>query len=107
MPDYKVSVIIPVYNSGQYLQTCLESVISQTLRDIQIICVDDGSVDSSSQILERFAAVDPRITVLHQTNSGAGAARNFGLQVARGEYLSFLDADDFCEPDMLERGYCG
>lgn len=79
MSDYKVSVIIPVYNSGQYLQTCLESITSQTLRDVQIICVDDGSVDNSPQILRKFAAADPRITVLLQTNSGAGAARNFGL----------------------------
>ena len=105
MSDYKVSVIIPVYNSGQYLQTCLESITSQTLHDVQIICVDDGSVDNSPQILRKFAAADPRITVLHQTNGGAGAARNFGLQVAKGEYLSFLDADDFFEPDMLEKSY--
>ena len=101
----KVTVIIPVYNAGLYLQECLESVLSQTLEDIEVLCVDDGSTDDSLEILSAFARNDSRLAVLQQPNAGAGAARNLGLQAARGEYLSFLDADDFFEPTMLEEAY--
>ena len=100
-----VSVIIPVYNTEKDLRQCLDSVLGQTLYDIEILCVDDGSTDSSPRILEEYAARDPRVRVLHQENAGAGAARNRGLAAARGRYLSFLDADDFFEPDMLEKAY--
>jgi len=101
----KVSVIIPVYNVENYLEDCLDTVINQTLNDIEIICVNDGSTDKSSDILEKFAAKDDRITIISQENNGAGAARNKGLKIAKGEYLSFLDADDFFELDMLEKAY--
>jgi len=101
----KVSVIIPVYNSERYLRECLDSVINQTLRDIEIICVNDGSTDSSLSILNEYAEKDKRLRVLNQENAGAGAARNAGLKVAGGEYLSFLDADDFFAPTMLEEMY--
>lgn len=101
----KVSVIIPVYNVKQYLQECLDCVVNQTLRDIEIICVDDGSTDGSYELLREYESKDPRVTVLRQENAGAGAARNTGLAVAKGEYLSFLDADDFFELDMLEKAY--
>lgn len=101
----KVSVIIPVYNVESYLRQCLDSVMNQTLQDIEIICIDDGSTDGSYAILQAYANKDNRIIVLQQLNSGAGIARNLGMQVAAGEYLSILDADDFFEPDMLERGY--
>lgn len=101
----KVSVIIPVYNAERHLEQCVRSVLSQTLRDIEILCVDDGSTDASPGILARLAREDARITVLTQKNAGAGAARNHGLRHARGEYLSFLDADDFFEPRMLEEAY--
>lgn len=101
----KISVIIPVYNVGQYLPKCMDSVINQTLRDIEIICVDDGSTDNSAEILSRYADKDERIILIRQANGGAGAARNNGLQYARGEYLSILDSDDFFEPDMLEKSY--
>ena len=97
----KVSVIIPVYNVEAYLRQCLDSVVNQTLKDIEIICVDDGSIDGSAAILEEYAAKDIRIKVLTQANSGAGAARNAGLAVAKGEWLSFLDADDEFAPAML------
>lgn len=101
----KVSVIIPVYNAQAYLEDCLDSIAGQTLKEIEIICVDDGSTDDSPTILERYAARDPRFLILRQENKGAGAARNHGLRYARGTFLSILDCDDFFEPDMLERGY--
>ena len=101
----KVSVIIPVYNVEAYLRQCLDSVIKQTLEEIEIICVDDGSTDNSLEILKEYAAKDKRITVLKQKNLHAGVARNAGLAVARGEYLSFLDSDDFFELNMLEETY--
>lgn len=101
----KVSVILPVYNVNQYLRQCLNSVLNQTLRDIEVICVDDGSTDESSNILLEYANKDQRLKIVTQANSGAGAARNKGLEIAKGEYLSFLDADDFFELTMLEEAY--
>ena len=100
-----VSVVIPVYNVEKYLNQCLDSVISQTLTDIEIICVNDSSTDGSLNILEEYAKRDERIKVVTQPNGGAGAARNRGLSMASGKYLSFLDSDDFFEPDMLELAY--
>lgn len=100
-----VSVIIPVYNVEQYLRQCLDSVVNQTLKDIEIICVNDSSTDNSLSILNEYAARDSRIKVITQPNGGAGAARNNGLSVSTGKYLSFLDSDDFFEPDMLELAY--
>ena len=101
----KVSVILPVYNTEKYLPECLDSIINQSLRDIEIICIDDGSTDSSLQILKEYAEKDKRIVVLEQKNSGAGIARNKGMEVAKGKYLSFLDSDDFFEQEMLEKSY--
>lgn len=100
-----VSVIIPVYNAEKYLAECLDSVCSQTLRDIEIICVDDGSADSSPAILSEYAARDGRIRVITQPNAGAGEARNRGIAAAEGEYLAFIDADDFWKPQLLEKIY--
>ncbi|MDD3252714.1 MAG: glycosyltransferase family 2 protein [Lachnospiraceae bacterium] len=106
MKEYvKVSVIIAIYNAEKYLSECLDSVLNQTLREIEVICVNDGSTDSSLEILKKYEAQDNRVKILDQKNQGAGAARNNGLQVAKGEYLSFLDSDDFFEPDMLEVAY--
>lgn len=99
----KVSVIIPVYNVAPYLRRNLDSVLGQTLRDIEVICVDDGSDDGCAKILEEYAQKDPRVRVLSQKNAGAGAARNLGLAHAGGEFLSFLDSDDFFESAMLEK----
>ncbi len=101
----KVSVIMPVYNAHDYLSDCLDSLINQTLKEIEIICVDDESTDDTPQILQEYAQKDKRITVIRQKNGGAGAARNNGMQYATGEYLSILDCDDFFEPDMLEKSY--
>lgn len=102
--DYipKVSVIIPVYNVEEYLRECLDSVVNQTLKEIEIICVDDGSTDNSLEILKEYAQKDKRMTVIKQENLYAGVARNAGLSQAKGEYLSFLDSDDFFELNMLE-----
>lgn len=105
MTDIKVSVIIPVYNVEKYLEQCLSTVANQTLKEIEIICVDDGSTDSSLKIANSFAEKDSRFIVVSQENGGAGAARNNGLRRARGKYLSFLDSDDFFEETMLEEAY--
>lgn len=101
----KVSVIIPVYNTERHLPECLESVLSQTLKDIEVIIVDDGSTDGSLAIAKRYAQKDSRIRVLEQENCNAGAARNLGLAHSTGEYLSFLDSDDFFDPTMLDKAY--
>ncbi len=103
--DIKISVIIPIFNAEDFLPECLQSICDQTLHDIEIICVNNGSNDNSLQILESFAKRDQRIRILNITKSNAGAARNAGLKIARGEYLSFIDADDFTEPKMLESTY--
>ena len=103
MPE--ISVIIPVFNVEKYLPQCLDSIINQTLHDIEIICVDDGSTDNSYIILQEYAIKDNRLIVLRQENSGAGVARNNGMKIARGKYLSILDADDYFELDMLEKAY--
>ncbi|MBP3655155.1 MAG: glycosyltransferase [Clostridia bacterium] len=101
----KVSVVIPVYNADQYLEACLDSVLGQTLTEIEVICVDDGSTDDSLAILRAYEQRDSRLTVLHQQNQYAGTARNKGLAAATGEYVIFLDADDYFEPNMLEEAY--
>lgn len=105
--DYtpKVSVIIPVYNVEEYLRQCLDSVINQTLKEIEIICVDDGSTDNSLKILKEYAATDKRMTVITQENLHAGVARNTGLAVAKGEYVHFLDSDDWVDLDTYEKLY--
>lgn len=99
----QVSVIIPVYNIERHLCQCLDSVAAQTLKDIEIICVDDGSTDSSLKILAHYAARDGRFRVLTQSNTGPGAARNAGLALANGQYVIFLDSDDWFEPNFLEQ----
>ena len=101
----KVSVIIPVYNSAQYLRMCLESIIQQSLTDIEIICIDDGSTDNSSNILNEYALFDRRIKIIKQKNSDPAAARNTGLREATSEYVVFLDSDDWFEQDYLENAY--
>lgn len=105
MNDVKVSIIIPVYNSGDLLNKCLDSASNQTLDDIEIICVDDGSSDNSLDILNQYAKEDSRFKVLSQANQGAGIARNKGLEYSSGEYIVFLDADDFLDSEMCELLY--
>ncbi|MBO5178254.1 MAG: glycosyltransferase [Lachnospiraceae bacterium] len=98
----KLSIVIPIYNTEKYLRECLDSVVSQTLRDIEIILVDDGSTDGSVDICREYAATDSRIHVITQENAGAAAARRTGANAATGEYIGFVDSDDFIEPDMYE-----
>lgn len=101
----KVSVIVPVYNVDKFLKACIESIQRQTLREIEIICVNDGSTDSSLEILQSMAKKDPRVVVVDQKNAGAGAARNNGVRLARGEYIGFVDSDDIIYPTMYEELY--
>lgn len=101
----KVSVIIPIWNVEDYLRQCLDSVVNQTLRDIEIICVDDGSTDGSPAILAEYAAKDPRVRVLTRASANAGDARNAGVAIATGEYLGFVDSDDWCELALFEKAY--
>ncbi len=105
MPEVKVSVIIPVYNTEKYLKKCLDSIVNQTLKDIEIICVDDGSKDSSLQILNEYSKIDNRIKIITQENSGAAIARNKGVDAAKGEYLYFIDSDDYVDYSFLEKMY--
>ncbi len=97
-----ISVIVPVYNVEKYLEECLDSIIHQTYQKLQIVLVDDGSTDSSGIICDEYAKKDSRITVLHQTNQGAGAAKNAGLELIKGDYFTFLDSDDYIELNMYE-----
>ena len=101
----KVSVVIPVYNVAPYLREGLDSIVNQTLKEIEIICVNDGSTDNSLDILNEYAAKDNRFKIISQENAGSGPARNRGIEIATGEYLSVLDADDFFEDNMLEYLY--
>lgn len=103
--DIKVSVIIPIYNAYDYLRPALDSAVYQTLREIEIICIDDGSTDRSLEILKEYQKSDDRIRIVTEANAGAGRARNNGIGRARGEYIAFLDADDFYEPNFLELLY--
>lgn len=101
----KVSVIVPVYNVEKYLSRCVDSLTNQTLQDIEIILVDDGSTDQSGKICDDYAQKDDRIKAFHKENAGQGLARNDGLKVASGEYVAFLDSDDYMEPKAYEELY--
>lgn len=103
--EIQISVVVPVYNAEKYLKQCLESLENQTFRKMEVICIDDGSTDASGEIIDRFASRDKRFRKIAQKNMGAGAARNRGLSLARGEYIIFLDADDYFAPDMLKHAY--
>ena len=103
--DIKVSVIMPIYNAGEYLLRAIGDVLSQTFTDIELICIDDGSTDDSFDILEDLHQTDERITLISEKNFGPSVARNKGLSVASGKYIIFLDADDMFEPSLIERLY--
>ena len=104
-PMIKVSVIIPVYNQAPYLAECLDSVLAQTLREIEVICVDDGSTDGSERMLDDYAKRDLRVKVIHQSNAGVAAARNNGLAAATGEFIAFMDPDDKYPDDVVDAEY--
>lgn len=101
----KISLIIPAYNAEKYIDRCLDSVVNQTMQEIEIIIVNDGSTDATGQKINRWAYQDSRIIVLHQSNNGISSSRNTGLSKATGEYIAWLDADDWAEIDMLETMY--
>jgi glycosyltransferase involved in cell wall biosynthesis len=101
----KVSIIIPVYNIEQYLHQCLDSVVNQTLQEIEIIIIDDGSYDQCPAIIDKYAAIDNRVIAIHQKNRGYGAVMNRGLAIAKGEYIGIVESDDFAELNMFEKLY--
>ena len=101
----KISVIVPCYNVEKYLSECLESIVNQTLKDIEIICIDDGSTDKTSQILKSYLQKDSRIKLITQKNKGLSASRNIGIEKSKGDYISFIDADDYMELTSLEKSY--
>lgn len=100
-----VSVIIPVYNTEKYLNQCINSVLAQTLSDIEVLLIDDGSTDGSGKICDDYARKDKRIHIIHTSNQGVSHARNRGLDQAKGEYISFIDSDDWIDPDMIATLY--
>lgn len=105
MEKVKLSIIVPVFNTEKYLSECLNSLINQTLKSIEIICVDDGSTDNSLSILEKFHSKDGRVKIIHQENFGVSVARNNGIAMAQGEYIGFVDSDDWVDADFFEKLY--
>jgi len=103
--NIKVSVVIPVYNAAEFLPKCLESFLSQTLEEIEIICINDGSSDDSLSVIQNYAGIDGRIICIDQENAGAGKARNVGMEKASGKYIYFPDADDYAAADLLRKAY--
>jgi glycosyltransferase involved in cell wall biosynthesis len=97
-----ISIIIPIYNAERYLHQCIGSILDQTYQNIEIILVNDGSLDQCPTICDEYAAQDDRVTVIHKENGGVSSARNAGIAAAKGEWISFVDADDWIEPDMIE-----
>jgi len=104
-PKIKISIIVPVYNAERYLERCIESILAQTLKDIEIFLIDDGSSDNSWTTIQTYSNTDKRIVAIQQKNSGAAVARNRGLELARGEYIGFVDSDDYVDRDYFEKLY--
>ena len=105
MEQLKISIIVPVYNTEKYLAQCLESLINQTLREIEIICVNDGSKDKSLSILKTYRRKDSRIKIINQKNAGVGKSRNNAIKIAKGEFIGFTDGDDWVDKDFFENLY--
>lgn len=105
--EEKISIVVPIYNVEKYLKKCIESIINQTYKNLEIILVNDGSTDNSYKICEEYAGRDKRIKVINKENGGLSDARNAGLRVATGEYISFIDSDDYIELDMIYNLYQG
>lgn len=101
----KISIIVPIYNTEKYLSKCLNSIIAQTLKEIEIICIDDGSNDNSLTVIQEYARIDKRIKIITQNNQKQGTARNKGIESARGEYIGFVDSDDYIQEDFFEKLY--
>lgn len=105
MDKPKVSVIVPVYNAGKYLHRCIGSIMAQTYTDFELLLVDDGSTDGSGKICDEYAQKDSRIRVFHKENGGAASARNVGLDNACGEWIAYIDGDDWTAPTFLKNFY--
>lgn len=103
MENQTFSIIVPVYNVEQYLENCINSVLNQSFRNFQLILVDDGSKDSSGEICDRFAQKDSRVKVIHKPNAGVSAARNTGIDIATGQFICFIDSDDWIESEYLQK----
>ena len=101
----KISIIVPVCNVEKYLSKCLDSIVNQTLKEIEIICIDDGSTDDSGAILDSYSQKDSRIKVIHKKNSGYGNSMNVGMDCAEGEYIGIVESDDCILPEMFEELY--
>ena len=102
MAEPTISIIVPVYKTEAYLEKCVDSILAQTFRDFELLLIDDGSPDNCPALCEEAAARDPRIRVIHQKNAGLSAARNTGVEAARGEWIGFVDSDDSIAPEMYE-----
>lgn len=102
MEKSKISIIVPVYNTEKYIERCIRSILNQSYKNMEIICVDDGSTDKSGAILDYISGQDNRITVIHNSNMGVSVARNTGLEKATGEYIGFVDSDDYIDKDMFQ-----
>ena len=107
MTEKLISVIVPVYNSEKYLKRCIDSIVAQTYKTLEIILINDGSSDNSGKICDQYALTDSRIKVFHQANAGQANARNIGLSIARGDYIGFVDSDDWISKEMYEKLICG
>ena len=105
LPVPIISVVVPVYQAQEYLRCCVGSILAQTFAAWELILVDDGSTDASGRICAEYAAREPRIRVIRQKNQGVSAARNAGMEAARGDFLAFVDSDDWVEPDFLQQLY--
>ncbi len=103
MKDKLVSIIVPVYNTSNYLEKCINSIINQTYKNIQIIIIDDGSTDNSADIIKRYTEVDKRVSCYYQPNMGVATARNKGIKLSKGDYILFIDSDDFVDPTIVEK----
>lgn len=103
MENQTFSIIVPVYDVEQYLENCINSVLNQSFRHFQLILVDDGSKDSSGEICDRFAQKDSRVKVIHKPNAGVSAARNTGIDIATGQFICFIDSDDWIESEYLQK----
>lgn len=100
-----ISVIVPIYNSEKYLNRCIDSILNQSYRNLEIILIDDGSIDNSFEVCKKYSNIDNRIKIVHKKNEGVSSARNIGLNMAKGEWISFIDSDDYIEKEMYEKLY--
>ena len=100
--NYKVSLIVPMYNVAKYIKTCIDSILTQSYKNLELILVDDGSPDNSGKIADQYAVKDGRVKVIHKQNAGVSAARNTGIDAATGDYICFADGDDYVMPNYVE-----